>query len=125
MCVPAASADVIGRALGVLAEPGRQCLWAVVQRFGAGNPAPLSFPVGGWALDLEFPADLPELGRLLDDVDELVLHAGGRVNLAKDARIRPQLIDQFYPRISHWQTVRHQMDPHGRFASDMARRLSL
>ncbi len=125
MCVPDDEADAIGAALMLLAEPGRVCLWALLSRFGPGNPAPLSFAAPGWSIDLEFPADLPDLGRTLDDVDELVVAAGGRVNLAKDARLRPQLVTRMYPEIPRWRAVRNQMDPDAKFASDLARRLSL
>lgn len=125
MCIPLDRIDVIAEALLLLAEPGRQCLWASVQRLGHPNPAPLSFAQEGWSVDLEYPADIPELGRILDDVDESVLAAGGRVNLAKDGRIRPQLIDQFYPQLPRWRAIRNTMDPHGKFTSDLARRLAL
>jgi decaprenylphospho-beta-D-ribofuranose 2-oxidase len=98
----------------------------VLKRFGAGNDrAALSFPATGWTLALDLPARLPGLGRLLDGLDERVAASGGRVYLAKDARLRPDLFEAMYPQVAGWRQQRANLDPRRVFQSDLARRLEL
>ncbi|RLT38391.1 MAG: FAD-binding oxidoreductase [Chloroflexi bacterium] len=98
---------------------------AVLKRFGPGNGAPLSFPIEGWTLAVDFPAGDPALGAFLDTLDERVAAAGGRVYLAKDARMRPEMVPLMYPRIDEWRETQARIDPTGVLTSDLDRRLHL
>jgi decaprenylphospho-beta-D-ribofuranose 2-oxidase len=96
---------------------------AVLKRFGVADPAPLSFPIAGWTLALDLPLDRPDIGLILDEIDDLVADAGGRVYLAKDGRLRPELFDAMYPRAKEWLATRERLGLDETFVSDLSRRL--
>ncbi|MFE6284975.1 FAD-binding protein [Streptomyces sp. NPDC057877] len=106
---------------------GRRCpsFPAVLTRFGEADPGWLSFPVPGWGLALDLPPGLPGLAAFLDALDEEVARAGGRVCLAKDARLRPDLLAAMYPRLADFRALRAELDPRALFTSDLSRRLGL
>lgn len=96
----------------------------VFKRFGEGNAAPLSFPMPGWTITVDFPV-VDGLNRFCDELDELVLAAGGRLYLAKESRTTAATFRSGYPRFDEWRKIRDEVDPNGVFTSDMARRLEL
>jgi len=96
----------------------------VLKRFGAADDGMLSFPMPGWTLTVDLPV-VDGLGALLHELDDMVLSAGGRVYLAKDAHTTPAMIAAGYPRLAEWRSVRDRVDPTRVFQSDLARRLAL
>ncbi|BCL22547.1 FAD-binding protein [Streptomyces tuirus] len=117
--------DALRRIVRRISERRCPSFLAVLKRFGESDPGWLSFPVPGWTLALDIPAGLPGLGAFLDELDEEIAAAGGRVYLAKDARLRPELLAAMYPRLDDFRELRARLDPRGVFVSDLARRLSL
>jgi decaprenylphospho-beta-D-ribofuranose 2-oxidase len=123
--VPCTSADVVRVALERLRDAGCPPVLAVLKRLGAADPGPLSFPLPGWTLAVDFPAARAGLAGVLDGLDEMVAGAGGRVYLAKDARLRPELVGAMYPGLDRWRAVQRRVDPDGVLTSDLGRRLGL
>ena len=41
---------------------------------------------------------------ILDELDELVAEAGGRLYFAKDSRQSPSMVARTYPRLAEWHT---------------------
>ena len=123
--VPLGQGHVIQTALTTLATRRLTPALVVLKRLGPSSAAPLGFALEGWTVALDLPAGWAGLGVALDELDELVGHAGGRVYLAKDSRLRPDLVGQMYPQLETWRQVRDHMDPHHRFCSDLDRRLRL
>ncbi|KQR99375.1 decaprenylphosphoryl-beta-D-ribose oxidase [Williamsia sp. Leaf354] len=96
----------------------------VFKLFGEGNRAPLSFPMEGWNICVDFPIK-KGLHEFVTELDRRVLSMGGRLYSAKDSRTTAETFHAMYPRIDEWIATRRRIDPHGVFVSDMARRLEL
>ncbi|MDR1852275.1 MAG: FAD-binding oxidoreductase [Propionibacteriaceae bacterium] len=96
----------------------------VFKLFGPGNKAPMSYPMAGWNVCVDFPIKAG-LDAFLARLDAQVLEFGGRLYTAKDSRTDAATFHQMYPRIDEWIETRRKVDPDGVFASDMARRLEL
>ncbi|AKK10117.1 FAD-binding oxidoreductase [Corynebacterium uterequi] len=96
----------------------------VFKLFGEGNRAPLSYPMPGWNVCVDFPIR-KGLHAFLDKLDEQVMQFGGRLYLAKESRTSAEKFHAMYPEMAGWLATRNEIDPNGVFASDMSRRLEL
>lgn len=123
--VPKGREDVLQRVTDRIRGSAVPCYLAVLKDLGPGAEAPLSFPLAGWTLALDMPGDAPGLAPMLDRFDEWVVEAGGRIYLAKDGRVRRDVLAAMYPRAAEWREVRNRSDPDGVWASDLAIRTGL
>ncbi len=112
--------------LHVIATSGRASFLAVLKRLGPGiGPSgPLSFPMAGYTLALDFPAG-PQIESLYAELVRITLRYGGRVYLAKDALLDAASFRAMYPRHREFAAVLAAIDPRGVLQSDMSRRLRL
>lgn len=122
--VPPDGAGALARLLERAARSGRASFLAVLKRFGPAGEGLLSFPAEGYTLALDFPAG-SGLDALLADLDRIVLDAGGRVYLAKDAALGPSAFAAMYPNAERFREVRASVDPDGVLSSSLARRVGL
>ncbi|WP_344686183.1 FAD-binding oxidoreductase [Saccharopolyspora taberi] len=122
--VPFEEHEALRRLVQRIAESGHVSFLNVLKRMGDSSRAPLSFPVPGWTITVDFPIK-DGLHRFCEELDEMVLGAGGRLYFAKDSRTTPEMIQQMYPRLDEWRRIRAAVDPEGIFNSDLSRRLAL
>ncbi len=88
--------DALADTLDAISDAGLGSFLAVLKRFGGGAPErPLSFPIEGYTLALDFSLTSSALS-LMDRLDEITLAAGGRVYLAKDSRMTQQTFERGY-----------------------------
>ncbi|MGE0152597.1 MAG: FAD-binding protein [Reyranellaceae bacterium] len=118
------AADGLRRLLELTARSRAGALLAVLKTLGSPGRGYLSFPMRGHTLALDIPAraDAPEL---LAALERVTLDCGGRVYLAKDSALSPEGFAAMYPELERQRKVLAEIDPQGRFQSDLSRRLRL
>jgi decaprenylphospho-beta-D-ribofuranose 2-oxidase len=122
--VPLSAVEEFKEIIREIQASGHYSALNVFKLFGPGNQAPLSFPMAGWNVAMDFPMK-HGVNELFNELDRRVLEFGGRLYTAKDSRMTAETFHAMYPRIDEWIAVRRKVDPNGVFASDMARRLEL
>ncbi|WP_094561181.1 FAD-binding oxidoreductase [Synechococcus sp. 8F6] len=123
--VPNEAAHLVPRTLEALRQVGAPSFLTVLKRFGPSNPAPLSFPIPGWTLAADVPAAVPGLLEVLDQLDEEVAAAGGRLYLAKDSRQAREMFLRSYKQYSEWARPSRLLDPLAVFYSSIRNRAGL
>lgn len=110
--------------LNAISASGRGSFLAVLKAFGRENANLLSFPIEGYTLALDFKLE-DGLFSLLDELDAMVLDHGGRIYLAKDARMNMQTFKRSYSRWEAFQSIRAQYGALGKFTSRQSQRIGL
>jgi FAD/FMN-containing dehydrogenase len=122
--VPEENAGAVLRSiLERFASLGKGSFLAVLKKLGPGTGL-LSFPMPGYTLALDLPTT-PSVFRLLDEIDRLVVEAGGRLYLAKDARQSPATFEMGYPALGAFKSLRRATGADRRFNSYLAARLGI
>ncbi|QEQ00677.1 FAD-binding oxidoreductase [Thermosynechococcus sp. QKsg1] len=83
-----------------------------------------SFPMAGYTLALDFPMSQRTL-KVLDQLEEITLHYGGRFYLAKDSHLTPMRLRQSDARVETFVKVRDAQQWTVNFASEQSKRLHL
>ena len=117
--------ETLRKVTNKLKENGFFPYLSVLKLFGEKRAGLLSFPKTGYTLALDIPAKNPKLFSVLDEIDNMILDGGGRVYLAKDARMKPELFRKMYPDFKKWKEIKNKIDPGNRFSSDISRRLCI
>lgn len=120
--IPEARArEVLRDILDRVAKRGDASFLAVLKKLGQGDGI-LSFPLPGYTLALDFSVK-GDILNFLDEIDRLVLAAGGRLYLAKDARQSRATFAAGYPALSRFNAIRKSLDPAGTIRSKLSQRL--
>lgn len=99
------SLNGLGEVLKSISQSGKGSFLAVLKLYGQANDNYLSFPMEGYSLALDFKIE-KGVFELLDKLDDIVLEHGGRIYLAKDARVSKEVFEQGYPQIDKFRTIR-------------------
>lgn len=109
--------------LEAIARSGEASVLSVLKRFGA-QSGRFSFPMPGYTLALDFPANDRSL-RLMDRLDAITLDHGGRFYLAKDARMPRAVLEAADDRVAGFRAMREATGAAERFVSLQSERLGL
>lgn len=99
--------DAVQAMLKEIAHSGDGSFLAVLKTFGDRQPiGMLSFPQPGVTLALDFPNHGSRTEKLFERLDAIVRDAGGRIYMAKDARMPRDLFEAGYPRLQEFRKYR-------------------
>jgi FAD/FMN-containing dehydrogenase len=111
--------DAVQAMLKEIAHSGDGSFLAVLKTFGNRQSlGMMSFPQPGVTLALDFPNNGERTQKLFKRLDAIVSEAGGRIYMAKDARMPRDLFEKGYPRLNEFLKYR---DPG--ISSELSRRL--
>ena len=107
-----------------IARSGLGSFLSVLKLFGPENGNLLSFPMEGYTLALDFKR-CRALFPLLEELDHMVAARGGRLYLAKDARMSRAVFESGYPRLGQFRELRRHLGLGGKFSSLQSNRLEV
>jgi decaprenylphospho-beta-D-ribofuranose 2-oxidase len=118
-----AAPKVVAEIVHRVAAAGFAPFPTVLKSLGAGT-GDLSFPMPGLTLTFDLPVT-PKALRLLDELDRIVVAAGGRLYLAKDARQSRDTFRAGYLGLAAFETLRREVGATGRLTSHLSARLAI
>lgn len=111
------------RFFDVLTRMGGASPVSVIKDCGAEGRGMLSFPMPGISIALDLPFRPGHTQALVDAMNAVVIEAGGRVYLTKDALTRPEDLRAMDPRLPRFAEIRRKFDPEGVLRSVQSVRL--
>jgi decaprenylphospho-beta-D-ribofuranose 2-oxidase len=117
------AAAVFRRILERFQQLGGASAVSVVKDCGPEGRGLLSFPMRGMSLSLDVPLQGDVTQRIVDAMNEIVIDAGGRIYMTKDALTRREHFEAMEPRLEAFRRVRRKWDPEGRLGSALSARL--
>lgn len=118
----AAGPGAVREFLERLAKLGSASPLCVIKDCGPEGSGTLSFPLEGTSVAVDM-AISPEIQRVVDRLNELVIAAGGRIYLTKDGFTRPAHFQAMEPRLPAFLEAKKKWDPCGRLRSAQSVRL--
>lgn len=107
--IPDSKIDELKMLFDKISQSGQGSFLAVLKRFGnVRSPGMLSFPVEGYTLSLDFRNVGQKSRQLFDELDQIVLKAGGRLYPAKDLLMSAASFQASYP---NWKEFARFIDP--------------
>jgi len=100
------------------------CFLGVLKFYGKENNNLLSFPLEGYGLALDFKIN-KGVFELLNELDKIVVKYGGRIYLAKDARMSRETFEAGYHNFQKFKEVRKKYELYKKFQSLQSRRLEI
>ena len=123
--IPFEKSNLLETVLSKLREEKCGSFLTVLKSFGEHSKGFISFPIKGWTLAVDLPASGQNLSKVLRELDEIVMSAGGRIYLTKDSRLNPEHLPEMYVDLEKWKGIKHKFDPTNQWQSDQGRRLKL
>lgn len=116
--------EAISAVLHKVSKSGKGSFLTVLKKMGPANENFLSFPMPGYTLAMDFKFER-NLFPLLEQLDDIVLAYGGRLYLAKDARMNEKVFKAGYPQWEKFAEIKLKFDPNSVFASQQSDRIGL
>lgn len=102
--IPEHEVDALKDILKIIARSGSSSFLSVLKHFGDVKPAGmLSFARKGVMLALDFANEGEKTKKLFQRLDQIVVSVGGRLYPAKDALMRKEDFEVFYPRLEEFR----------------------
>jgi len=124
-CLLPETPDIVAQLRTLLSAIHRNGLFSflAVIKYHREGKGMLTFPKRGYSVSLDFP-NTRRVRKMLPQLDEWIADHGGRVYLAKDATLSPELFYAMYgEKANDWYNVIHDLDPGAKFTSLMSERL--
>jgi FAD/FMN-containing dehydrogenase len=114
---------VLAEILERVSKHGSASFLAVLKQLGESSGY-MSFPLRGYTLTMDFPVT-DKLFPFLDEIDRLVVGAGGRLYLAKDARQSRATFEAGYAELDAFRRIRRNITGSERLISYLSARLGI